>query len=239
MTKGYSSTNEHTWALILGLAKNIAADDLSIKSTSTGWQNSLAFRLAGKKLGVLGLGSLGAQCAVTGKLGFGMEVICWSENLTQDKADAKAEAADLPKESFRVVGSKMELFENSDVLSVHYVLSERSKGIVGEAELGAMKSSSILINTSRGPLIDEQALLRCLKEGRIWSAALDVYDVEPLPADSWWRTINWGVEGRSKVVLSPHMGYVDEETVNDMYAQQAQNVTRWLNAEEVACNMLP
>lgn len=220
-------TNEQTWALILGVTKRIAEDDRGVKTG--GWQSGLNFGLAGKKLGLLGFGRLGVEAAVTGKLGFGMEVLAWSTSLTQEKADEAAGKHGLGKGTFKVAGSKEELFRESDVLSVHYVLSDRSRGIVGEKELRQMKKSAFLINTSRGPLVDEMALIEALKEGRIGGAGLDVFDSEPLPADSAWRNTEWG----SRVVLSPHTGYVEEQTMNGWYSDHAVNIRRWLNGEEV------
>ena len=228
---GYAATNEHCWALILGLAKSLASNDKAVKKD--GWQSGLSFGLAGKTLALLGLGRLGAECAKTAVYGFGMNVIAWSTSLTQKKADDTAEAHGLPRGTYRVVGSKQELFETADVLSVQYVLSERSKGIVGEKELSVMKKKSILINTSRGPLVDEQALLKVLKEGKIRGAALDVFDVEPLEMDSEWRTTKWGQDGNSEVLLSPHMGYVEERTMHTWYEETAENVELWLDEKEV------
>jgi len=221
----FDSTNEQTWALILGVSRGLAADDVRVKSGGDGgWQGGMNMGLAGKTLGVLGLGKLGVQCAVTGKLGFGMDVVAWSENLTQERADEAASARGLEKGSFRVARSKETFFEEADVVSVHYVLSERSRGIVGARELGWMKEGAVLVNTSRGPLIDEGALVKALKENRIRGAGLDVFDVEPLPSDSVWRDSSWG----RKVVLSPHVGYVEEETLDSWYRQQAENVERYL-----------
>ena len=242
--KGYPATNEMTWALILGLAKDVVRGDAVVKSPSTasndpnasvgGWQTTLTFGLAGKTLGLLGLGKLGTSAAVTGHMGFGMKVIAWSTSLTQEKADEAAEDRGLPKGTFQVVSSKKELFEKADVLSVHYVLSDRSRGIVGKDELASMKKNSLLVNTSRGPLIDEAALLEALEAGKIRGAGLDVFDVEPLPKDSPWRREEyWGEEGRSSVLLSPHMGYAEEETMHDWYEQQAAAVKAWINEEEV------
>ncbi|KAJ9616799.1 hypothetical protein H2200_000518 [Cladophialophora chaetospira] len=243
-TKGYDATNEMTWALILGLAKDVARGDNVVKSPSIssndpnkdvgGWQTTLTFGLAGKTLGLLGLGKLGAQSAVTGHLGFGMKIIAWSSSLTQEKADEAAESRGLPKGTFKVVGSKKELFEQADVLSVHYVLSDRSRGIVGREELSQMKKNALLINTSRGPLIDESALVEALEAGKIRGVGLDVFDVEPLPKDSPWRKDKyWGEEGRSSVLVSPHMGYVEEETMHDWYGQQAAAVETWIRKGEV------
>ena len=243
-TKGYDATNEMTWALILGLAKDVVRGDSVIKSTSThpndpnahvgGWQTTLTFGLAGKTLGLLGLGKLGTQCAVTGHLGFGMKIIAWSSSLTQEKADEAAASRGLPKGTFHVVGSKKELFETADVLSVHYVLSDRSRGIVGKEEFGQMKSNSLLINTSRGPLIDEPALLEALHEGKIRGVAMDVFDIEPLPRDSPWRWEGyWGEKGRGSVLVSPHMGYVEEETMRDWYRQQSEALEAWMGGGEL------
>jgi glycerate dehydrogenase len=243
-TKGYDATNEMTWALILGLAKDIARGDNVVKASSTssndpnghvgGWQTTLTFGLAGKTLGLLGLGKLGTQCATTGALGFGMKVIAWSNSLTQEKADEGAASKGLPKGSFHVVGSKQELFEKADVLSVHYVLSDRSRGIVGKDELAAMKKNSLLVNTSRGPLIDEPSLVEALEAGKIRGVGLDVFDVEPLPKESHWRREGyWGEEGRGSVLVSPHMGYVEEETMHDWYEQQCAAVDAWINKKEV------
>ncbi len=236
----YSQTNEHHWALLLALTKNVAADDRNVKANENGgWQTTLSYGLAGKTLGCLGLGRLGTQAAVTGKLGFGMDVICWSENLTQERADAAAEKVGLPQGSFRVCGSKRELFESADVITVQYVLSERSRGIVGEKELHAMKPSALLVNCSRGPIVNEEALLKCLKEGRIGGVALDVFDSEPLEKESEWRSTEWGTGGRSRVVLSPHMGYVERETMGEWYQMQAKNVERWLDGGTVEGRILP
>jgi phosphoglycerate dehydrogenase-like enzyme len=234
-TKGYDATNEMTWALILGLAKDIALGDAVIKSSSgSGWQTTLTFGLSGKTLGLLGLGKLGTQAAVTGVQGFGMKVIAWSSSLTQDKADQAAQERGLPKGTFQVVGSKRELFEKADVLSVHYVLSDRSRGIVGTEELAAMKKNALLVNTSRGPLIDELALFEALEKGQIRGVGLDVFEVEPLPKDSKWRREGyWGQDGRSSVLVSPHMGYVEEGTMHDWYEQQCSAVKAWLAKEEI------
>ena len=228
---GYNATTEHIWALILGLAKNIVRDDVAVKNG--GWQSGMVTGLAGKTLALLGFGKLGTQTAKTAVYGFGMRVTAWSRSLTQEQADEKAEAVGLPKGSYKVVGSKKELFETADVLSVHYKLSERSRGVVGEQELRSMKKQALLVNTSRGPLIDERALLRVLKEGEIRGAALDVFDVEPLEQNSEWRSMKWGENGSSHVLLTPHMGYVEEEVMNAFYEETARNVERWLNGEDV------
>ncbi|KAK5997670.1 Glycerate dehydrogenase [Cladobotryum mycophilum] len=225
-------TTQHTWALIMALARNVAADDAALK-TRKGWQSGLATSLTGLTLGVVGLGRLGAAVARIGHISWDMRVVCWSENLTQEKADRMAVELGLPSRTFRVV-SKEELFRNADIVSLHYVLSERSRGIVGAKELKQMKSSSMLVNTSRGPLIEESALLDTLERGVIRGAALDVYDIEPLPLDSSWRRANyWGEDGRSRLITTPHMGYVDEGLMNTWYAETAENVERWIEGKEV------
>ncbi|KAL5358779.1 hypothetical protein BJX96DRAFT_183334 [Aspergillus floccosus] len=193
---GVSSTVQHTWALILALARHVARDDAAVKRG--GWQGSLGMSLAGKTLGLVGLGKLGGQVARIAVQAFDMQVTAWSANLTQAAADAQAEALGLPAGSFRVASSKEALFREADVVSVHYVLSERSRGVVGAPELAAMKPGALLVNTSRGPLVDEGALLDTLRRGGIRGAALDVFDPEPLPVDSPWRTTEWGCEGRSE-----------------------------------------
>jgi len=227
---GFDPTNEQTWALILAVCKGIAGDDARVKGAADGgWQGGVNIGVAGKTLGVLGLGRLGLQCAVTGRLGFGMQVVAWSENLTQERADEAAATRGLAKGEIRVARSKEEFFRGADVVSVHYVLSERSRGIVGASELGWMKESAVLVNTSRGPLVEETALVEALKQGKIAGAGLDVFDVEPLGADSVWRDRGWG----RRVVLSPHMGYVEESTMKGWYEQQADNVRRYLTGEEL------
>jgi len=235
-TPGYDATNEQAWTLILGLAKDVVRGDSSITASADGlgWQTGLVSSLGGKTLGLLGLGKLGTQAAVTGKLGFGMHVLAWSSSLTQEKADEAAASRGLPKGSFKVASSKEELFRDADVLSVHYVLSPRSRGIVAAKELALMKPSAILVNTSRGPLVDETDLIAALERGGIRGVGLDVFETEPLPKDSPWRRSRyWGQEGRSRVLLSPHNGYVEEETMNSWYVQQAETVGSWIDGGEL------
>lgn len=230
------STTQHCIALILSLARNIAADDLSIKSG--GWQTDLATNLAGKTLGVLGLGRLGVKVAKIMHLAFGMRIITWSSSLTQETADEKAKDAGLSTEdtasekTFKAV-SKEELFRTADVVSVHYVFSDRSRGIVSAKDLELMKPSALFVNTSRGPLVVEQDLIKILRAGRIRGAGLDVFDLEPLPLESEWRSLEWGRNGRSRVVLTPHMGYVDEETMNNWCAEVVENIELWSAGKDV------
>ena len=233
---GSHPATHHTWALILALARNVASDDAAIKAGA--WQTDMAVGLSGKTLGVVGLGRLGAAVARIGILAFGMKVVCWSSSLDQARADKLAIELGLDTEdsngekTFSVV-DKEELFQKADVVSLHYVLSERSRGIVGKNELAAMKATSLLVNTSRGPLIDEEALLGAVTEGQIGGVALDVFEKEPLPLDSPWRSQGWGRDGRSRVLLTPHMGYVEEGIMNKWYAETAENVERWLAGKDI------
>jgi lactate dehydrogenase-like 2-hydroxyacid dehydrogenase len=231
------STMEHTWALILGLARNVARDDAAVKAG--GWEQSYATGLKGKTLAPLGFGRLGAATARVGILAFGMTVITWSRSLTQDEADEKAEALGLQRGSVKVVQSKVELCRKANILGIHYVLSERRKGIIGPKELELLQSTAFLVNTSRGPLVDEKHCCRlsALKSGRITGAASDVFDTEPLPLDSEWRTTKWGRDGRSQVLLSPHMGYVEEDAMNVWYDEIVENVERWLERRPLLCRL--
>ncbi|KAI0886821.1 glycerate dehydrogenase [Annulohypoxylon maeteangense] len=239
---GNHPTTQHAWALILALARNVAADDAAMKGPAKGWQSRLALGLTGATLGVVGLGRLGAAVARVASLAWGMRVLCWSENLTQEKADRKAEEVGVPvyggyalepeAPTFRAVG-KAELFRAADVVSLHYVLSERSRGIVGRRELTWMRGEAILVNTSRGALVDDVALFEALESGRIRGAALDVFDVEPLPVESPWRSTKWGTQGRSNLVITPHMGYVEEGIMHTWYEETAENLERWLRGDSL------
>lgn len=230
--KGPDSTTQHAVALILGVARNIAQDDAVVKAG--GWETVLATGLSGKTFATLGLGRLGTNVAKIMSQAFGMKIVAWSSSLTQEGADEKAKSAGLPVEdedgekTFKVV-SKDELFKTADILSVHYVLSARSRGIVGASDLALLKPSAFLINTSRGPLVDDDALYEILKAKKIRGAALDVFELEPLPVDSRWRTTEWG----NRVLLSPHMGYVEEETMANWYEEQVEIVEKWVNGEEL------
>ncbi|KAK2627426.1 hypothetical protein QTJ16_003392 [Diplocarpon rosae] len=233
--RGPDSTTQHCIALILGIARGVASDDRNVKSG--GWQTDLATGLAGKTFSALGLGRLGGNVAKIMYQSFGMRILAWSSSLTQEVADERAQALGLPAEEdgekvFKVV-KKEELFKEADVLSVHYVLSHRSRGIVGAEDLALLKKSALFVNTSRGPLVDEEALIEILEKGAIRGAALDVFSIEPLPADSAWRTTKWGTDGRSPVLLSPHMGYVEEETLDNWYAEQAQIARLWHQGQDL------
>jgi lactate dehydrogenase-like 2-hydroxyacid dehydrogenase len=239
--KGPDSTTQHAIALILGIARNIATDDAVVKNG--GWQTGVTTSLTGKIFGTVGLGRLGVNVAKIMHQAFGMEIVAWSSNLTQEVADEKAKSAGLDvvdadgEKTFKVV-SKEELFKMADVVSVQLVLSDRSRGIIAKEDLDLMKKSAFFVNTSRGPLVKQADLLAVLKEGKIRGAALDVFDLEPLPQESEWRTTKWGVDGRSHVLLSPHMGYVEEEVMNNWYEENVENIERWHAGNELLYSLV-
>ncbi|MBO0684892.1 MAG: D-2-hydroxyacid dehydrogenase family protein [Candidatus Dormibacteraeota bacterium] len=208
-----TNTAEMTWALILSLVRHVPAEDASLRAG--GWQHTVGTDLAGAVLGVLGLGRIGRRVAAVG-LAFGMEAIAWSQNLTADAAAAVG---------VRRV-EREELFRQADLLTIHLVLSDRTRRLVGPAELGWMKPSARLVNTSRGPIVDQDALIEHLRTGRIAGAALDVYDVEPLPADHPLRTL-------PNSVLTPHLGYVTEGNYRTFYRQAAEDVAAFLQGRPV------
>lgn len=211
-TSGSSySTAELTWALILSLAKNIPSEDKSIRSGS--WQTSLGINLEGKVLGVMGLGRLGSKVATIG-LAFDMSVIAWSQNLTEERA----------LEFGVKLVSKDDLFSESDFLSIHLQLSDRTIGLVGSRELGIMKPTAYIVNTSRGPIIDNNALQDALKKGTIRGAGLDVFDVEPIPLDNEYLVLN-------NTVLTPHVGYVTEEVYKIFYSEMVEDIKYWLDGK--------
>jgi len=236
-TPSPDSTTEHCVSMMLALARGLARDDRVVK-TGAGWQTGWATCMAGKTVAMLGLGRIGTAVARIMRVAFGMTVIAWSPNLTQERADEQAAAAGLATRdahnvpTFCVV-SREELFQRADIMSVHMVLSDRSRGLVTAAELSMMKSTAFLVNTSRGPLVVEDDLFDALEKGTIAGAALDVFDVEPLPHASRWRTTAWGEDGRADVLLAPHMGYVDKDTFEAWYSMQADNVERWLAGQEL------
>lgn len=203
-----SPTIEHTWALILAASRNLPAETASMRDG--GWQLSLGTGLHGKTLGLLGLGRIGSEVARIGQA-FGMKTIAWSQNLTAEKAEPLGVRA-VPKE---------ELFAEADVLTVHLVLSARTRGLVGAAELAAMKESAILVNTSRGPIIDEDALIEALRTQRIRGAALDVYDTEPLPADHPLRAL-------PNATLTGHIGYVTRELYQQFYGDAVEDIAAFM-----------
>ena len=228
------STAEHVVALILGIARRLADNDAAVKAGL--WQTGFVTALAGKTIGVVGLGRLGAAVARIMHVALGMRVVAWSSNLTQEAADQTARDAGLPADgppgakTFEVV-SRRELFSAADVVTLHMVLSDRSRGLITAQDLALMKPRALFVNTSRGPLVVEEDLLCVLKAGKIGGAALDVFDLEPLPPDSEWRSTEWGKGGRSSVLVTPHVAYVEEQTIRGFYEQQVDNVARWAAGE--------
>jgi phosphoglycerate dehydrogenase-like enzyme len=203
-----SPTVELTWALILASARNLIIETGSLQSG--GWQRTVGDGLRGKVLGVLGLGNIGREVARIA-LAFGMEVMAWSENLTPEKAAAAGAR----------LGSKRELFQQADILTIHLVLSPRTRGLVGKSELELMKQSARLVNTSRGPIVDEHALLEVLRQRRLAGAAIDVFDVEPLPPEHPFRHLD-------NVIATPHIGYVSRELYRVFYQDTVANIAGWL-----------
>jgi phosphoglycerate dehydrogenase-like enzyme len=201
-------TAELTWALILSLVRRVPRED---RATREGrWQETLGTGLNGKTLGVLGLGTLGSRVARVGRA-FEMEVLAWSQNLTAERAAAAGAT---------LVG-RDELLERADVVTIHLVLSERTRGLVGARELGLMRREAYLVNTSRGPIVDEAALIQAVRAGAIAGAGLDVYDEEPLPPDHPLRRL-------PNTVITPHLGYVTEETYRIFYGQALEDVRAFL-----------
>lgn len=199
---------ELTWALLMALMRNIPAEDHNLRAGS--WQRTVGIELAGKTLGILGLGRIGRIVARYAQA-FEMNVIAWSPNLTADKAEASRT---------RLV-TKEELFHQSDVVSLHVRLSDRSRHIVGSEELRLLGPRGYLINTARGPLVDEKALLDALENSQIAGAGLDVFDEEPLSPTSRWTTA-------PRTVLSPHLGYVTAESYQRYYQEAVGDVRAWL-----------
>ena len=212
---GYSSHGaaEHTWALILAAMRHIPAETASLKSG--GWQRHVGIDLKGKTLGIVGLGNIGAKMAQVARA-FDMEVIAWSQNLTPEKAEA-AGARAVDKET---------LFREADIVTVHLILSGRSRGIVGAAELALMKPTAWLVNSSRGPLVEEHALVRALENRLIAGAALDVFDTEPLPAHHPFRRLD-------NVLATPHVGFVTEQTYRIFYQDSVENLLAWLDDKPI------
>lgn len=201
-------TAELAWGLILSLARRIPAED---RATREGrWQTSVGLGLNGKTLGVLGLGTLGSRAARVGRA-FEMEVLAWSQNLTAERA-AEVGAALVPKD---------DLLARSDFVSIHLVLGERTRGLIGARELGLMKRTAYLVNTSRGPIVDEAALIRALQDGTIAGAGLDVFDEEPLPPDHAFRRL-------PNTAITPHLGYVTEETYRVFYGHALEDIKAYL-----------
>jgi phosphoglycerate dehydrogenase-like enzyme len=201
------ATSELAWGLILACARYIPQEHQRV--STGGWQETVGTTLHGKTLGILGLGKLGSRVAAIGQA-FGLNLIAWSQNLTAERAEAAGA---------RLV-SKDELFAEADVLTIHLILSERTRGLVGALELGLMKPTAILINTSRGPIVDEAALIETLRAEKIRSAGLDVFDREPLPRDHPLRTL-------PNVVHTPHLGYVTEGAYREFYPDMVEDIVTW------------
>jgi phosphoglycerate dehydrogenase-like enzyme len=204
-----TATAEHTWALILGWCRHLVEE--SANMWAGGWQTTLGTGLAGRTLGVVGLGRIGSQVSAVGRA-FGMEVLAWSQNLTDERARAHgARRVDLD-----------ELLAASDVLTVHLVLSERTRGLLGADRLAKMKPSALLVNTSRGPIVDTDALVAAVRRGDIAGAAVDVYDEEPLPAGHPLRTT-------PGILATPHLGYVSRDVYELFYGEAVEDIAAFLD----------
>ncbi|MGU3662707.1 D-2-hydroxyacid dehydrogenase family protein [Methylobacterium sp. A49B] len=201
---------ELTWALILGLARHVVPENRTLRDGGP-WQSTIGTDLAGATLGILGLGKIGARVAAIGRA-FGMRVIAWSPNLD----DARAAAAGAER-----AASKEALLEASDVVTIHLVLGDRTRGLLGEAELRRMRREAILVNTSRAPIVDQAALVRALEENWIRGAGLDVFETEPLPADSPFRRL-------PNVLALPHLGYVSRDNYRTFFTEAVEDIEAWL-----------
>jgi phosphoglycerate dehydrogenase-like enzyme len=208
-----SNTVELTWALILAAARRLPDEVAAVRAG--GWQQSVGTDLHGATLGLLGLGHIGSHVARIG-VAFGMHVVAWSANLTEEGAAAAG----------ALLVARDELFETADVVSIHLVLSERTRGLVGSAELAAMKPTAILVNTSRGPIVDDDALIDALRRGSIAGAGLDVFEVEPLPGDHPYRTL-------PNVVATPHIGYVTEACFRIFYDHVVEDIVAFLDGDPI------
>ena len=209
---GYTSTPtvELTWALILAGARHIIAEAAAVRGG--GWQHTIGEDLADKTLGIAGLGSIGTRVAKVAHA-FGMKVIAWSQNLTAERAAAAG----------ATLVSKEQLFREADIVTIHLVLSDRTRGLVGAQLLALMKPTARLVNTSRGPIVVEADLIEALHSKRIAGAAIDVYDAEPLPADHPYRRID-------RLLATPHIGYVSRGLYEKFYADTAANIAAWLQS---------
>ncbi|ETX00040.1 MAG: 2-hydroxyacid dehydrogenase [Candidatus Entotheonella factor] len=206
-------TAELTWGLILSLMRRIPREDQATRNGQ--WQVTTGLGLQGKTLGLMGLGRLGSQVAAVGKA-FKMNLIAWSQNLTAERA-AQSDAA---------LVSKDELIAQSDILSIHLILSGRTQGLIGARELSMMKPTAYLVNTSRGPIVDEPALIQALENDTIAGAGLDVFDVEPLPLDHPFRRLD-------NIVITPHIGYVTDETYRVFYGDALEDIQAFLKGEPI------
>ncbi|POX64910.1 hydroxyacid dehydrogenase [Streptomyces sp. Ru62] len=206
---------ELTWALLLGLARGIVQESNALRGDGP-WQSTVGADLHGRRLGLLGLGKIGSRVARVG-LAFGMRVGAWSQNLTEERAE---------EVGVELAGSKEELFRDSDFVSVHLALGDRTRGLVGAAELALMKPTAYLVNTSRAAIVDQDALLAALHEGRIAGAGVDVFDTEPLPAGHPMRTA-------PRLLATPHLGYVSHANYTTYYGQAVENIQAYLAGSPV------
>ncbi|MFC9312983.1 D-2-hydroxyacid dehydrogenase family protein [Streptomyces nigra] len=206
---------ELTWALLLGLARGIVEESQALR-TGGPWQSTVGADLHGRRLGLLGLGRIGSRVAQVG-LAFGMRVTAWSQNLTKEYAD---------EVGVHLAASKEELLADSDFVSVHLALGDRTRGLLGAPELALLKPTAYLINTSRAAIVDRDALLAALHEGRIAGAGVDVFDVEPLPADHPMRTA-------PRLLATPHLGYVSQANYRTYYGQAVENIQAYLAGSPV------
>ena len=211
---GRDPTAPLAMGLILELTRNIGRENARMHAGEP-LQKFVGIEIEGKTLGVVGLGKLGAKVSGLAKA-FGMNVIAWSPNLTAERC----------KEVGVSYASKEELFASADIITIHVVLSERSRGLVGRDDLARMKPTSYLVNTARGPIVDEAALLQTLQQNKIAGAAVDVFSVEPLPVDHPFRKLD-------NMVVTPHLGYVTEETFRAHYGQMVEGIDAWFNGEPV------
>ncbi|CAI0846989.1 D-2-hydroxyacid dehydrogenase family protein [Serratia ficaria] len=212
---GSAAPMELTWALLLGLAKHIVPESVGLRNNGP-WQQALGVTLRGKTLGLLGLGKIGGQMAQVAQA-FGMRVLAWSQNLTAERA---------ARHGAELAPSKRALFEQSDFVSVHLVLSERSRGLVGRDELEAMKATAYLINTSRAAIVDRAALVEALLQGRIAGAGLDVFETEPLAADDVFRRL-------PNVLATPHLGYVADDNYRTYFREAVEDIEAFLAGEPI------
>jgi phosphoglycerate dehydrogenase-like enzyme len=200
---------ELTWALILGLARRITVENAELR-TNGPWQSTVGTTLAGKTLGLLGFGKIGGAVGRVGRA-FGMDVVAWSQNLTEERTSA---------EGVRLAASKAELVRASDVLSVHLVLSDRTRGLLGADDLALLRPGALLINTSRAAIVDQNALVDVLRSGRIAGAGLDVFEQEPLPAGHPFRTL-------PNVLATPHLGYVSDTNYRVYFREAVEDIAAW------------
>lgn len=206
---------ELTWALILGLARGLVPENRALRESGP-WQSTIGMDLAGSRLGLLGLGKLGTKVAQIG-LAFGMRVSAWSQNLTRERAEAVG---------VQFAASKEELLEGAHFVSIHLVLSDRTRGLIGAPELRRMRPGAYLINTSRAGIVDQDALAKALEQGWIAGAGLDVFEIEPLTADSVWRRLD-------NVLATPHLGYVSQANYRTFFSHAVEDIRAFLNGAPV------